>query len=59
MGDESQKTEASEETAIISEDLNVSETVADYSAPDNKNNSECENVDEKEIEPAHAGNNTE
>ena len=35
---------------------NVSETVADYAAPNNKNNSERENVDEKEIEAAHPEN---
>ena len=57
LGDESKKTEASEQRAIISEGLNVSETVADYPAPNNKNNSKRENVDEKEIEPAHAENN--
>ena len=57
LGDESQKTEESEETAIISEDLNVSETVADYPTPNNKNSSERENADEKETEPAHAENN--
>ena len=57
LGDECQKTEESEETTIISEDLNVSETVADYSTPNNKNSNEQESVDEKETEPAHAENN--
>ena len=49
LGDESQKTEESEETAIISEDY--------YPTPNNKNNSVRENLDEKETEPAHAENN--